>query len=83
MEKSRCRSCRAEIIWVRSAKTQALMPLDAEPSEKGNIVLVDGLAVVRGNGDLFEPMLAESPRYINHFATCVHAAQHRKPKAKK
>jgi hypothetical protein len=70
-----CSSCKAMIIWVRSAKTGALMPLDAEPNENGNVAIVDGRGHVI-SGDLFEEMLG-GVRYTSHFATCPFAAKHR------
>ena len=80
-EKGNCRSCGRPVLWVRSAATGSIMPLDAEPTEDGNVILVGDQAHVL-KGDLFEPML-EGPRYLSHFATCVGAAQHRKRKEKK
>jgi hypothetical protein len=81
-EKGICRSCGAAVLWVRSATTGALMPLDAVPCEDGNISLVVGMAHVH-HGSLFEEMLPEGPRFKSHFATCPSAASHRKPKEKK
>jgi hypothetical protein len=45
------------------------MPVDPEPVAEGNVVLVDGLAVVGGEGE---------PRYTSHFATCPDAKRWRK-----
>lgn len=78
MEQSKCRSCGAAILWLRSAATGTLMPLDAEPFEGGNIAIVDGKAVVF-NGSLFETMV-DGPRYRSHFTSCPNAAKHRKTK---
>ena len=72
-----CRSCGANILWARSAKTNALMPIDPDPVENGNIVLsADGLATTL-SGDLWETMHS-GLRYISHFATCPNAKEHRK-----
>lgn len=81
-EKGNCRTCKAPILWVRSATTGSLMPLDAEPVEDGNIWLVDGMAHVH-HGSLFEEMLPEGPRYKSHFATCLSPELHRKKKGSK
>jgi hypothetical protein len=78
MEKGNCRSCNAPVLWVRTT-SGALMPLDAEPVENGNIALIDGVAHTR-RGDLFEEMLPDGPRYQSHFASCPNAAKHRKKK---
>lgn len=41
-----CRHCGARIRWVVTAKRGKPMPLDAEPSPEGNVVLrADGAAV--------------------------------------
>lgn len=80
MDRSPCRSCGAPMIWLRSASTGNLMCLDAEPVADGNIVILDGKAVVR-KGDLFEENIAaDAPRYKSHHATCPDAAKYRKPK---
>jgi hypothetical protein len=81
-----CKSCGAPIRWAWTDKDKR-MPLDAEPSEKGNMEIIgygtkDGTTepIVRvlkkGEGDTL-PGLEPPPRYISHFATCPDAAQHR------
>ena len=74
-----CRSCGAKILWVRTAATNALMPLDAEPCADGNIVLRDEKAHVL-KGDLFAGAEGGGPRYKSHFACCPNARKHRKKK---
>jgi hypothetical protein len=66
---STCRTCHTPIIWAKTPSGRP-MPLDAEPSPQGNIVLrMDGIAIVGGEGSL---------RYTSHFANCPQAAQHRR-----
>lgn len=77
-EQRPCRSCGAPLLWVYTVAGN-LMPLDAEPNEKGYVVLVDGKAHTIRN-DLFDAMLPEGPRYMPHHATCPNAAQHRRQK---
>lgn len=77
-QQGNCNGCGAAILWVRTAATNSLMPLDAEPNPKGNVVIKDGLAHTL-NGSLFEPML-DGERYMPHHATCPHAAKYRKKK---
>lgn len=75
-----CRSCRAAVFFVRSAKTSAYQVLDAEPVADGNIVILDDLAHVC-TGDLFEEKLPDGlPKYKSHFATCPDSDKHRKKK---
>lgn len=77
-QKGQCRSCGAAIRWVRMAGSHKVMPLDAEPVEHGNVRLdALGLAHVHGGGPLDKPP-GFGPWYVSHFATCPHAAQHRR-----
>ena len=72
-----CRSCGAKIIWVKTEKGKD-MPIDAEPVPDGNIVMSTGKAHVVKKDETF---LTGTKFYKSHFATCPHAAQHRKPPA--
>ena len=80
-QKAKCRSCQADILWVRNASTGTFMCLDADPVCGGNVVVVDGLARVVKKGDLFEEP-AGGPFYQSHFSTCPEAKQWRKKKEK-
>lgn len=73
-----CRSCKAPVIWARTPAGRN-MPVDAEPSPKGNLVLDTRSqpAHVHVLGPLDEP--AEGlHRHESHFSTCPNADQHRK-----
>lgn len=76
---ARCNSCGAKIIWAVTPKG-ARIPVDAIPTEDGNLVLEEHrgqlVACVVGQ----EPGLFASPRHKSHFATCPHASQHRRPR---
>ena len=74
-----CRSCKAPILWVKSAASRQIMILDAEPVEGGNIAIVENEAHVY-KGDLFDKELPPGPRYIDHHATCPDAQKWRKNK---
>lgn len=74
-----CRSCGASVVWVETEHQKA-MPIDAEPSPKGNLVLepVDAskpslrtVHVQRGSD-------AAGPRYLSHFSTCPQARKWRR-----
>lgn len=65
---SSCRSCGAPMLWVRTPAGRP-MPLDPEPSEDGNVEIVDGLAVVH-----HQPPLDHGDLYTPHFATCPDGA---------
>lgn len=73
---AKCRSCRADIRWIKTRPHGRLMPIDQAPGPDGNITLdADGYGVIQ-NGDLFDPQTGD--RYQSHFATCPNAAAHRK-----
>jgi hypothetical protein len=78
MAKTICRSCGAPLIWASTLKGHAA-PFDATPDPKGLWVLEEGyggglFATKAGEADLLD----KRPRYTSHFATCPHAAQHRR-----
>jgi hypothetical protein len=65
-----CRSCGAEIQWVRTAK--GAMPLDAEPTERGNIVVhrADQITVYPSAEIAAAAGVRPEDLRISHFATC-------------
>lgn len=80
---ARCKSCGRPIMWIRmNGGVGKPMPCDPLPvlyreDPNGSVVLVTGAGrVVRGTRD------PESAKvgYTSHFATCTHAAEHRKAK---
>lgn len=71
-----CRSCGAPILFVTMQKTGKTMPLDAEPSEHGNILLSNGQGVVVKNPA--DARACGEKTYLSHFATCPNSVRHRK-----
>ncbi len=71
-----CRSCGRPIVWAETAAGKRI-PLDPEPSERGNVTasLHTGVlhaGVVRGpHRDGLHA--AHKPLYLSHFTTCPHA----------
>ena len=67
-----CKSCGARIIWAITGNGKK-MPVDAKPTDKGNIVLEgeEPVAVYVDPG---------TGTHTSHFATCPNAAEHRKSK---
>jgi hypothetical protein len=65
MKTSKCKSCGAEIVWVKTA-SGALMPVDAKP--KSMVIVTE--AYMTG-----QVVMA----HTSHFATCPNANSHRKP----
>lgn len=84
---AKCRSCGAEIIWIKMASGR-MMPCDAAPisydrapiQDKEKLVLVtpDG-RITRG---VFNPG-SGNIGYTSHFATCPNADAHRNTECRK
>lgn len=80
-----CRSCFAPIIWAVNDHTGSRMPVDSEPVEGGNVILTWGrpgeapTATVLGRD---AASVSAQPLYKSHYATCPHANQWRKAKAR-
>ena len=73
-----CRSCNARIIWTKGSTGRA-NPVDAEPSEKGNIqILAEGTAVYLKADEAEAARQRGEKLHLSHFATCPNAAKHRK-----
>lgn len=76
---ARCSSCGASIVWAKTEAGRA-MPLDAEPTDDGTIETIGNTCRV------LSPIEAAITRgetgrlYTSHFATCPHAATHRRKK---
>lgn len=76
---SRCRTCRAQIVWVELPSGRR-MPVDADPSPAGQIRLDGTFGVVLDTDQTIAARLAGEPLFISHFATCPDAGQHRRGK---
>ena len=82
MNKHKCRSCGAAIIWSETI-TSRLMPLDAEPVKEGNIVLglrknLPPLALYQTEQQLERLREKGELLYMSHFVTCPQASKWRK-----
>lgn len=77
-----CRSCGAPIVWGINVGTRKPMPVDAEPSSRGNVSrydAADGPRLVVLNATKASAMRAAGQSlYLSHFATCPHADRWRK-----
>lgn len=78
---SRCRSCQAEIIWAKTPRGKSI-PLDAQPTTDGNVMVADGVAHVLAPDQLAVSLDLYSPdeRFTSHFASCPFASEHRRPR---
>lgn len=75
----RCRSCDAPIIWARTINGKT-MPVDAEPTEGGNVLLEIRQGLMRAtvyppDATLIDPDLTFR---LSHFTTCPDAQGWRK-----
>lgn len=75
-----CRSCNGPIIWAITSKDRT-MPIDAEPTAHGNVVLeyrggFTPLALVLNNTQRF----GRTGLRTSHFATCPQAGSWRQGK---
>lgn len=74
MTRNTCASCSASIFWARTGSGKAI-PIDAAPTPTGNVELDGDTAKSWGTSHEWPE---GAVRYTSHFATCPHAAEHRK-----
>ena len=79
---TRCQSCDAAIIWTKTV-TGKSMPIDAKPSEQGNVELVHrgsppAARVFLNHQEAIETVDEETPLYVSHFITCPFTKEHRR-----
>jgi hypothetical protein len=77
---SKCKGCKAAIIWARDVKSKRNCPLDAEPSRDGNVQLDKQTRECEtlGGMTLAEARMKGATLYVNHFVTCPAQQQFRK-----
>jgi len=80
---SSCRTCHRPIVWARSVPNGKNIPLDPDPTPRGNLVLKT-IGIDAKGGVLFDAfVIDEADRalyatlYQSHFVTCPYADQHR------
>lgn len=73
-----CTSCQAPMLMLRTPAGKA-MPVDPEPSDRGNVRITGMHAHVIGKPEVrAELRSAGVPLFTSHFATCPNAASHRR-----
>lgn len=71
-----CSSCGAAIIWAKTKRGR--MPVDALPSEGGNVALEDDGRSVTAIVYAAKQRPQFGVFYKSHFATCPNAEKHRR-----
>ncbi len=71
----RCRSCNAEILWLKHAKSGKLAPIDAKPVPTGGNIRVD---LAQGTYSIVPKAERTGPLRTSHFSTCPHMAKWQK-----
>ena len=84
---SKCRSCRADVLWVTWLTSGKKMPIDAVPDMR-EVGKGGGTIVVAMRGGEYGELIAEKydpaqhdakrNRFTSHFSTCPEADQHRR-----
>ncbi len=75
----RCTKCEVPVRWVRTVNNKPML-VDREPSEDGNLVLIDTTVGTRAIVVKSDREFVGLPRHKSHFATCVAAASFRRRK---
>jgi hypothetical protein len=69
-----CPDCRAPIRWL-TTQVGKRMPVDAEPSERGNVLLTGDVAGVLNPGQAGAARAAGAPLYLHHRLSCPFASR--------
>ena len=80
LQLSHCRSCNAQIYWLKNDTTDKPAPIDARPDQTGPVIVtVEGGALryhVLTKAELGAGVDAE--RHTNYFQTCPNATTHKR-----
>lgn len=72
-----CRSCHAEILWLKHGKTGKPAPINAKPVPTGGNIRVD---LTLGTYDIVPKAERTGPLRTNHFSSCPQMAHwHKHP----
>lgn len=76
----KCKTCGAEILWLKHHETMKSNPIDAKPNVNGNLAISREKGLYRtATGNEIDMAKNDGKNlYISHFATCRQADQHRK-----
>lgn len=68
-----CRKCGKECLWLRHKDTNKPAPIEAEPSENGNIFISGELYRLATKDEIAKAKEIGKPLYLNHFSSCEFA----------
>lgn len=80
---AQCKSCKAEVIWVKLLPLGKLTPVNYTMSKTGNIQMLGErqfVAKVLSKAEKARAQEEGELLYTSHFATCPNAAAHRSAK---
>lgn len=78
-----CKKCGKETLWLRHKETNNHAPIEAEPSENGNIFISGELYRIATPDEIEKAKRIGKPLYLNHFATCEFAKSFSKKEQEK
>jgi len=78
-----CRKCGKETLWLKHKETMKPAPIEAEPSENGNIFIHGKLYRMAAADEIEKAKQIGKPLYINHFANCEFAKSFSKKESSK
>lgn len=67
-----CNYCGETILWLRT-RTDAYMPVDAQPSENGNVLRQGDRAGVLGKNQAAAARASGAELRVHHAVSCPHA----------
>lgn len=76
----RCQKCGAAVLWLRHKETDKPAPIEAAPSENGNILVQGSLYRIATDDEKEKAKKIGKALYLNHFASCEFAKSFRKQK---
>lgn len=77
-----CQKCKKEVLWLKHKDTNKPAPIEAEPSENGNIFVHGKLYRLATAEEIIKAKEIGKPLYLNHFASCEFAREFSKKKPK-
>jgi len=75
-----CEKCGKAILWLNHKTSGRPAPIEAEPNEKGNILIKGNEYRVAKRDEIQKANEIGHPLFLNHFAACEFAQSFRKGK---